>query len=237
MKLNRKEREPIMYILHNIENELEFINLIGRGGDFYLKDGELAISRKVGMLRIVDLRNAMKPGKTVDVITFSSPNWDELVSGQWPAVVILKNFAKRIGKPLREAVKEMKPRNLLWLIDTDETESILPERWRAQFIKEKSIRVYSPFAQTRPQKLAPRMSAKAVVKAINAGQFKGAVNDFYNSIDDWSFDEYMNNRKIDMYDLACDIWESPKGWDVCTVKEDAVSLYQYSFRGVTLKRA
>lgn len=226
-----------MDILHKIENQLDFINLLGRGGDFYLEDGEIAISRKVGMLRIVNLRNAMQPGKTVDVITFTSPNWDELVSGLWPHIVILQNFAKKIGKPLAEAVKEMKPRNLRWLLDTDKTESILPESWKAEFTKERSILVYSPFAQTRPQKFGPRMTAKTVVKAINAGQIKGAVCDYYNSLDDWAYDEYMHNRKLDMYELACNIWESPKGWFVDSVKDDAVCLSLYSFKGVTLKRA
>ena len=226
-----------MYILEEITDESNFLNQLGRGGDFYIEKANLQISSKCGLLSFKDLTHAMRPGKTVSRLIISTPLWNTTDERAWTNVKILVRLAERMELFLSDAVLKMKPANLQWLMNPETQKHLLPEGWTARIEEEKSIRVYSPFAKTRPQKLSPKMTALTVVKAINAGQFKTARCDYYNSIDDWSLDEYMRNRKLDLYAVANDIWSSPKGWEVYAVKDDSVSLNQYSFQSITLHRA
>lgn len=189
-----------MKIIKNGE-DFRIIDLLNQYDDLYFEGLNVSAHPYCNSLVIIDLSDAMKPGKSCTRWLFSVSPWkmdaDRLCMTEYvemaapecdtPAELVAW---LRAGKPLQEV-------NGL----TVETGA------------QSSNRTFSPFAPVKPVKLGERLNASTIAKAIRAGQIvagrtEGRYTDDYAA--DAAYDFYRG--EIDLQAFAQDIYEHPSGW-------------------------
>lgn len=189
-----------MTIIKNGE-DFRIIDLLNPYDDLYFEGLDVSAHPYCNSLVIVDLSDAMKPGKSCTRWLFSVSPWTmdadrlcmtEYVEMAAPECDTLAELVAwlRAGKPLQE-------------VDG------LTVKTGAQA----SNRTFSPFAPVKPVKLGERLNASTIAKAIRAGQIvagrtEGRYTDDYAA--DAAYDFYRG--EIDLQAFAQDIYEHPSGW-------------------------
>lgn len=189
-----------MTIIKNGE-DFRIIDLLNQYDDLYFEGLDVSAHPYCNSLVIVDLSDAMKPGKSCTRWLFSVSPWTmdadrlcmtEYVEMAAPECDTLAELVAwlRAGKPLQE-------------VDG------LTVKTGAQA----SNRTFSPFAPVKPVKLGERLNASTIAKAIRAGQIvagrtEGRYTDDYAA--DAAYDFYRG--EIDLQAFAQDIYEHPSGW-------------------------
>lgn len=189
-----------MTIIKNGE-DFRIIDLLNQYDDLYFEGLDVSAHPYCNSLVIVDLSDAMKPGKSCTRWLFSVSPWKmdadrlcmtEYVEMAAPECDTLAELVAwlRAGKPLQE-------------VDG------LTVKTGAQA----SNRTFSPFAPVKPVKLGERLNASTIAKAIRAGQIvagrtEGRYTDDYAA--DAAYDFYRG--EIDLQAFAQDIYEHPSGW-------------------------
>lgn len=186
-----------------IKNNKDFriIDLLNQYDDLFFEGLNVSAHPYCNSLVIVDLSDAMKPGKSCTRWLFSVSPWKmdadrlcmtEYVEMAAPECDTLAELVAwlRAGKPLQE-------------VDG------LTVKTGAQA----SNRTFSPFAPVNPVKLGERLNASTIAKAIRAGQIvagrtEGRYTDDYAA--DATYDFYRG--EIDLQAFAQDIYEHPSGW-------------------------
>lgn len=189
-----------MTIIKNGE-DFRIIDLLNQYDDLYFEGLNVSAHPYCNSLVIIDLSDAMKPGKSCTRWLFSVSQWKmdsdrlcmtEYVEMAAPECDTLAELVAwlRAGKPLQE-------------VDglTVETGA------------QSSNRTFSPFAPVKPVKLGERLNASTIAKAIRAGQIvagrtEGRYTDDYAA--DAAYDFYRG--EIDLQAFAQDIYEHPSGW-------------------------
>ena len=189
-----------MKIIKNGE-DFRIIDLLNQYDDLYFEGLNVSAHPYCNSLVIVDLSDAMKPGKSCTRWLFSVSQWKmdadrlcmteyvEMAAPECDALAELVAWL-RAGKPLQE-------------VDG------LTVKTGAQA----SNRTFSPFAPVKPVKLGERLNASTIAKAIRAGQIvagrtEGRYTDDYAA--DAAYDFYRG--EIDLQAFAQDIYEHPSGW-------------------------
>lgn len=189
-----------MTIIKNGE-DFRIIDLLNQYDDLYFEGLNVSAHPYCNSLVIIDLSDAMKPGKSYTRWLFSVSPWKmdadrlcmtEYVEMAAPECDTLAELVAwlRAGKPLQE-------------VDG------LTVKTGAQA----SNRTFSPFAPVKPVKLGERLNASTIAKAIRAGQIvagrtEGRYTDDYAA--DAAYDFYRG--EIDLQAFAQDIYEHPSGW-------------------------
>lgn len=189
-----------MKIINNCE-EFRVIDLLNQYDDLYFEGLNVSAHPYCNSLVIIDLSDAMKPGKSCTRWLFSVSPWKmdadrlcmtEYVEMAAPECDTLAELVAwlRAGKPLQE-------------VDG------LTVKTGAQA----SNRTFSPFAPVKPVNLGERLNASTIAKAIRAGQIvagrtEGRYTDDYAA--DAAYDFYRG--EIDLQAFAQDIYENPRGW-------------------------
>ena len=189
-----------MTIIKNGE-DFRIIDLLNQYDDLYFEGLNVSAHPYCNSLVIIDLSDAMKPGKSCTRWLFSVSPWKmdadrlcmtEYVEMAAPECDTLAELVAwlRAGKPLQE-------------VDG------LTVKTGAQA----SNRTFSPFAPVKPVKLGERLNASTIAKAIRAGQIvagrtEGRYTDDYAA--DAAYDFYRG--EIDLQAFAQDIYEHPSGW-------------------------
>lgn len=189
-----------MKIIKNGE-DFRIIDLLNQYDDLYFEGLNVSAHPYCNSLVIIDLSDAMKPGKSCTRWLFSVSPWKmdadrlcmtEYVEMAAPECDTLAELVAwlRAGKPLQE-------------VDG------LTVKTGAQA----SNRTFSPFAPVKPVKLGERLNASTIAKAIRAGQIvagrtEGRYTDDYAA--DAAYDFYRG--EIDLQAFAQDIYEHPSGW-------------------------
>lgn len=189
--------------MKQIKNSADFqiIDLLNQHEDLYFEDLSITAHPYRSSLVIIDLTDAMKPGKTCARWLFSVSPWKmnsdrlcmtEYVEMAAPECDTLAELVAwlRSGKPLHEVDG---------LTFTAGTQA--------------SNRTFSPFATLKPVKLGERLNAGTIAKAIMSGQIvagrtDGRYTDDYAA--DAAYDFYRGD--IDLQAFAQDIFEHPSGW-------------------------
>ena len=181
-----------MKIINSCE-EFRVIDLLNQYDDLYFEGLNVSAHPYRNSLVIVDLSDAMKPGKSCTRWLFSVSPWkmdaDRLCMTGYVEMAELVAWL-RAGKPLHEVYG-------------------LTFEAGAQ----SSNRTFSPFAPVKPVKLGERLNASTIAKAIRAGQIvagrtEGRYTDDYAA--DAAYDFYRG--EIDLQAFAQDIYEHPSGW-------------------------
>lgn len=189
-----------MTIINNSEN-FRIFDLANSHDDLYFADLNASAHAYCSSIVIIDLTNAMRPGKTCTRWLFSVSRWHmdanrlctteylEMAAPECDTFSDLLDWL-RAGKPLQE-------------VDglTVETGA------------QKSSRTFSPFASVKPVKLGDRLNASTIAKAIRAGQIvAGRTEGRYT--DDYAADAAYNFYRgdIDLQQFAVEIYEHPDGW-------------------------
>ena len=189
-----------MTIIKNGE-DFRIIDLLNQYDDLYFEGLNVSAHPYCNSLVIVDLSDAMKPGKSCTRWLFSVSPWKmdadrlcmtEYVEMAAPECDTLAELVAwlRAGKPLQEVD------GLTFEAGT-----------------QASNRTFSPFAPVKPVKLGERLNASTIAKAIRAGQIvagrtEGRYTDDYAA--DAAYDFYRG--EIDLQAFAQDIYEHPSGW-------------------------
>lgn len=189
-----------MAIIKNGE-DFRIIDLLNQYDNLYFEGLNVSAHPYCSSLVIIDLSDAMKPGKSCTRWLFSASPWKmdadrlcmtEYVEMAAPECDTLAELVAwlRAGKPLQE-------------VDglTVETGA------------QPSNRTFSPFAPVKPVKLGERLNASTIAKAIRAGQIvagrtEGRYTDDYAA--DAAYDFYRG--EIDLQAFAQNIYEHPSGW-------------------------
>lgn len=180
---------------------LYIIDLLNQHDDLYYEDLNISVHPYSSSLVIVDLTNAMKPGKTCARYLFSVTPW------------IMDRDRLCMLEYVEMAVPECNTLGALveWLRagkDLQEVDGLSFSRG-----EQAATRTYSPFAAVRPVKLGERLNAATVAKAILAKQiFMGHTDVRYT--DDYAADAAYDfyRGEIDLHAFAMDIYEHPRGW-------------------------
>lgn len=189
-----------MKIINNCE-EFRVIDLLNQYDDLYFDGLNVSAHPYRNSLVIIDLADAMKPGKSCTRWLFSVSAWKmdadrlcmtEYVEMAAPECDTLAELVAwlRAGKPL---------------LDVDGL--------TVDVGAQASNRTFSPFVPVKPVKLGERLNAATVAKAIRAGQIvAGRTEGRYT--DDYAFDAATDfgRGEIDVQAFAQDIYEHPNGW-------------------------
>ena len=189
-----------MKIINNCE-EFRVIDLLNQYDDLYFEGLNVSAHPYRNGLVIIDLADAMKPGKSCARWLFSVSPWKmdaarlcmtEYVEMAAPECDTLAELVAwlRAGKPL---------------LDVDGL--------TVDVGAQASNRTFSPFAPVKPVKLGERLNAATIAKAIRAGQIvAGRTEGRYT--DDFAFDAATDFGRgdIDVQAFAQDIYEHPNGW-------------------------
>ena len=189
-----------MKIINNCEG-FRVIDLLNQYDDLYFEGLNVSAHPYRDSLGMIDLVDAMKPGKRCARWFFSVSPWKmdadrlcmtEYVEMAAPECDTLAELVAwlRAGKPLHEVDG--------LAVDTG---------------AQASNRTFSPFAPVKPVKLGERLNAATIAKAIRAGQIvAGRTEGRYT--DDYAFDAATDfgRGEIDVQAFAQDIYEHPNGW-------------------------
>lgn len=187
----------------NIINNSESFRLydLNHYDDYYFSDLNTYIHQYRSSIVIIDITNAMKPGKACTRWLFSISPWKmqehclcefeyvEMAAVNCNTVSDLLALL-RSGAPLTEV-----------------------DGLTVEISAQPSTRTFSPFASIKPVKLGDRLNASTIAKAICAGQIiSGRTDGRYT--DDYAADAGYNFYRgdIDLYHFAADIYEHPSGW-------------------------
>lgn len=189
-----------MKIIKNGE-DFRIIDLLNQYDDLYFEGLNVSAHPYCNSLVIIDLSDAMKPGKSCTRWLFSVSPWKmdadrlcmtEYVEMAAPECDTLAELVAwlRAGKPLQEV-----------------------DGLTVKTGEQASNRTFSPFAPVKPVKLGERLNASTIAKAIRAGQIvagrtEGRYTDDYAA--DAAYDFYRG--EIDLQAFAQDIYEHPSGW-------------------------
>jgi len=180
---------------------MSFYNRIGN--EFYIKDQNVMISFYADSIRFVELENAMKPGKTCEVVSICFDRWNDE-----------KSF---VG-----VMNELKPADIASLVQIIREELYEFENLASVYVKQRpSIKTFSPFVTVKPIKKPEKWTRTHVYKAIMSGQIQSAKQVYYYT-DDYAGDAADNFRKgwkIDLYGLARELVSTSS--DGYYIREDA----------------
>lgn len=189
-----------MKIINATEN-FRIIDLLNQYDDLYFEGLNISAHPYRSSLVIVDLENAMKPGKSCTRWLFSVSPWK--MDADRLCVLEYVEMAAPENDTVAELVEWLRAGKPLYEVDglTVETGA------------QASSRTFSPFAAVKPVKLGERLNASTIAKAIRAGQIvagrtEGRYTDDYAA--DAAYDFYRG--EIDLQTFAQDIYEHPNGW-------------------------
>ena len=198
--------------------------------DTFVRRDKILFHRYAGSLLLVDISDAMKPGKVCDKITL---NWwphdeipkgiDELFAAHGFDLRALFNALLALPWEKAKHYRTGEPLDYWQQIDRAALVALLPdfaknpEALRLDLHRgdRQAIRVWSPFATLNPLPCAPKKWTVAhVVRALMAGQYQSLkCNGVYT--DDYAFDAGVNYQQGEIKNgvaFARRIMESPSGW-------------------------
>lgn len=181
--------------------DFRIIGLLNQYDDLYFADICVSAHPYRNSLVIIDLTDAMKPGKTCARWLFSVSPW-KMDADRLCMTEYVEMSAPRCDT-LAEIVAWLRAGKRLLDVDgltfTAGTQA--------------SNRTFSPFVPVKPVKLGERLNAGTIAKAIRAGQIvAGRTEGRYT--DDYAFDAATDfgRGEIDVQAFAQDIYENPRGW-------------------------
>lgn len=198
--------------------------------DTYISRDHVKLHRYAGSLLIMDIADAMKPGKICEKFTFNWWPHDQIPAGI-DELFAAHNYDTRAILATLRALPWQKAKHHRTGEEMDYWQSIdraalvaaLPDFARnPEALKldinrgdHQAIRIFSPFAQVNPLPHAPKKWTVAhVVRALMAGQFrKLKCNGVYT--DDYAFDagaDFQRGEIKNAVAFARRIMESPSGW-------------------------
>jgi hypothetical protein len=198
---------------------LNEISLLNKYGSFFFKEENLSITIFRDSLKIIDLSNAQKTGKTCKQVTLYNNGFD---------------YERSIGMDIEDAVQHIATHD--FLIDSlqdPELITTLTDSVKVRVEELKGVRVFSPFIQMKPIKEPKKWTIKHVIKAIYSNQLKhGQCKGRYT--DDYAYDNSVNYRQglIDQLEFIKNIIESPSGWRAWSEEREGkiiVNVNCYSF--------
>lgn len=175
----------------------------------YIEQEKMQVIRSVNALKVRDISNAMKQGKTVSETTLFL---NDMRDYQCPPV---ENYLLSLNMTDGEI--------LTALLHTPEQ---LPEP-ENEFLtirqkEHKAKDIFSPFAKPSKVNTASKWTVPKVAKAIMAGQVEQGHTDMVLT-DDYAYDNAVNFRSkapIPLYSFAKELTESPSGWWVHVDEEN-----------------
>lgn len=177
------------------------IDLLNQYEDLYFEDLNITAHPYRSSLVIIDLTDAMKPGKTCARWLFSVSPW------KMDADRLCMTEYVEMAAPECDTLAEL----VAWLRSGKPLHEVDGLTFTAG--AQASNRTFSPFAAVKPVKLGERLNAGTIAKAIMAGQIvagrtDGRYTDDYAA--DAAYDFYRGD--IDLQAFAQDIFEHPSGW-------------------------
>lgn len=189
--------------MKQIKNSANFqiIDLLNQHNDLYFEDLNISAHPYSSSLVIVDLTDAMKPGKSCARYLFSVSPW--AMDRDRLCMLEYVEMSAPECDTLAELVEWLRAGNEL-----HEVNGLTFERG-----EQAATRTFSPFAAVKAVKLGERLNAATIAKAIRAGQIvsgrtDGRYTDDYAA--DAAYDFYRGD--IDLQAFAMDIYEHPQGW-------------------------
>lgn len=184
--------------------------------DGYFQDINAYIHVRPQRITIVDLTNALIPGKECESITFEKKD-------EYSSLCLYSGC-----KTMRD------------LYERFYVKRELPETCRVYTRQRRSMETFTPFKQIKPIRIPKKWTLPHVWKAILAGQvYQGKVDGKYS--DDYAYDAamgYHEGRQLDLPSFAKELIESSSGWRVTATNTDGdkvtLSVDCYSFDMNTL---
>lgn len=188
--------------------------------DLWFKEERLHIRSVKNTIKVTELENAMKPGKSCKTYTLF---WKTYQYNRYGLLLLYQSFGEM---PLRRFVGRLQggiyARNEAALakmgISYSERES-------------KGTQTYSPFVKVKKQDLERKLTGLKVGKAIMAGQIAKAICTGHYT-DDYKYDAAVNfgiGQEKDINELAKELIESSGGrwWARLSDNKKSVSLSPY----------
>lgn len=189
----------------------------------YIEDLNVCLKKYRDRLSVIDLENAMKPGKTCIKYSLVSKRTNDF---EWSGNFIVRYLLESMS--IEEFVDNLKQGTLE-----------VPQKLDFYTYEMKSVRTFSPFVKTKEQDL-DKLTVAKLPKAILAGQIEDVECAGYYT-DDYLRD-YANNYSIgvkkDKMELAMELVEDgTQGWFLSKRVDGVLSLHCYSFLSYVLKVA
>ncbi len=170
-------------------------------GTYYFEEEKLSLHLFDDSIRLIQLENAQKTGKTCRRIAITQPwNWRESIKTNILNNIICFNHF------IAETLKDPEiPKSLGYTVSVSEI---------------KGVRVFSPFVQIKKIKEPKKWTLRHFVKAVYSGQIqKGECTGYYT--DDYAWDTANNygRGQINPMAIAKEVIESPDGWWISSEKE------------------
>ena len=184
--------------------------------DGYFQDVNAYIHVRPQRITIVDLTNALIPGKECESITIEKKD-------EYSSLCLYSGC-----KTMRD------------LYERFYVKRELPETCRVYTRQRRSMETFTPFKPIKPIRIPKKWTLPHVWKAILAGQvYQGKVDGKYS--DDYAYDAamgYHEGRQLDLPSFAKELIESSSGWRVTATNTDGdkvtLSVDCYSFDMNTL---
>ncbi len=202
--------------------DVPLVNQIGK--EYFIENENCRLAFYVDEVVFVELKNAMRPGRTCERIqvTFENSNFH----GDGPGTYI-------------DMLNRLKIDNAAQLISIIRNDLYELEKYRGLYVAEKKAsKVFSPFVKVKPISKPNSWTKAHVWKALLAGQIHDAQYDYYYT-DDYADDSANNFRKgrpVDCMELARELIEtSSSGYSVyertdkSTPEETLLSLHLHGF--------
>ena len=189
-----------MKIINNCEG-FRVIDLLNQYDDLYFEGLNVSAHPYSNSLVIIDLADAMKPGKSCTRWLFSVSPWKMDAARLWMTEYV------EMAAPECDTLAEL----VAWLRAGKPLQEV--DGLTVDIGAQASNRTFSPFAPVKPVKLGERLNAATVVKAIRAGQIAAGRTECRYT-DDYAFDAATDfgRGEIDVQAFAQDIYEHPNGW-------------------------
>lgn len=192
-------------------NDFDLMNHCGYGAYFFEKEN-VRVSVFRDCIKIIDLTNAQKVGKTCQEITLVSRHysWEESIKINILNAIGEMSFHDFILATL-ENPEYIKTFNEEIIVETDE---------------EKGVYVFSPFYKNKKIKSPKKWTIRTVIKAIYSGQLIEGKKTM-RLTDDYAYDAAANFGKgtLDQLSFVKDLIESPSGWRVRQDEIDKTVIY------------
>ncbi|HTB82234.1 MAG TPA: hypothetical protein VK742_01145 [Candidatus Sulfotelmatobacter sp.] len=232
--------------------------------DWFIQRDQVKLHRYAGSLQIVDITDAMKPGKKCDVFSFNWWPHDRPTKGLYRLFerhgydmralineLRLLPWQKRVSERTGEVFhdwKEFQQADLAANLPLDgfneryDSEPIAGESASLFRSQQSAIRIWSPFVTVNPLPKRPaKWTVSHVVRALLSGQYSHLrCNGVYT--DDYAYDAAVNFQQGEFGDdrnaavaFARRILESPSGWWTHGGEHDQVSICCHHFDSNSFK--
>lgn len=181
--------------------QMRIFELANTHGGIYFSDCLAFVQRFADQLLVIDLQDAMKPGKSCTRWSFGVDRWH--AERNRLCTMEYVEMAAPECETVAELIAHLRAGRPLLAVDG----------LTVEISDERSTRTFSPFAKVKAGKLGERLNAASIAKAILSGQIIAARTDL-RLTDDYAMDSACDfyAGDLELTEFAREVYEHPSGW-------------------------